>query len=502
MKKIALPISINQFAADTNLLNTPLWTRQAEILEEFWSGDYSTGVWALGRRSGKTLMAAVSACYAACMLDECYKAFLRPGERFFIVSVANTIDQARIALQGVKDLINNSPVLKRLIVRETADTLELRNGAVFKALPASSRGGRGMACPFIIFDELAHAIDTESGNAAGGSLYQSLSPATAQFGEFGKVLMLSSPWLQSGIFWDLFKQGNTGDFAHIQVRQEPSWEMNPTLSPEFLAQEKARDPILFDVEYGANFSQSLSALVSGDLVEAATNHQRSFLPPQDKYKGRYYLSLDPAKGNRDRYTACIVHYEENRLIVDKWHEFKPTFGEGKKRQVNVAEVEAWILEQHLLYRFSEVVLDQFNSAATIQRLSGRLNIRELTWTAPSKTDAFSRLRELFNAGNIELYPHKANQQLKNLSVIYRSSGQWSVSGGSGVAVDDYPSALAGCVLIAKSAGIITQVGYDLAHRDYERELSEEEKIQDYTYRLTHPQEDWRVSTRQDILDSF
>lgn len=374
-----LPVSISQFASDVNLLGTPLWSKQAEILEEFWTGDYSTGVWALGRRSGKTLMAAVAATYAATMLDGFYKAFLRPGERFYIISVANTLDQARIALQGVKDLINNSPILKPLIVRETADSLELSNGAVFKAMPASSRGGRGMACPFIIFDEIGHAIDTEAGNASGGSLYQSLSPATAQFGELGKVLMLSIPWLQSGIFWELFKQGNSGHFPNMQVRQEPSWEMNPTLSSEFLAQEKARDPELFSVEYGANFSQSLSALVSGDLVEGATNHYRSSLPPQDKYKGRYYLSLDPAKGNRDQYTACIVHYEEERLIVDRWHEFKPTFGEGKKRQVNISEVENWILEQHALYRFSEVVLDQFNSAATIQRLSGQLNIRELTW---------------------------------------------------------------------------------------------------------------------------
>jgi hypothetical protein len=91
------------------------------------------------------------------MLAEQYKQFLRPGERFYIVSVANTLDQARIALQGVKDLMNGSTILKQLIVNETADTLELSNGAVFKAMPASSRGGRGMACPFIIFDEIGHA---------------------------------------------------------------------------------------------------------------------------------------------------------------------------------------------------------------------------------------------------------------------------------------------------------------------------------------------------------
>ena len=384
---LALPITISQFSKDPNLLNLQLWEKQSEILEEFWSGSLSVAIWALGRRSGKTLMSAVTAVYAGSMLAEVYKSFLRPGERFYIVSIANTQEQSRIALQGVKDLINGSVILKPLITRETSDTLELSNGCVFRAMPASSRGGRGMACPLVIFDEIAHSLDSES-NAAGGSLYQALAPSVAQFGKLGKILMLSSPWIQSGIFWDMFRQGNSGNFSHMQVRQEPSWVMNPTLTKEFLEQEKARDPELFAVEYGANFSQSLSALVSGDLIESAVNQYRSTLLPQNQYRGRYYLSLDPAKGNRDKYTACIVHYEKQRLVVDKWHEFKPTFGEGKKQQVNISEVEAWILEQHSLYNFAEVVLDQYNSAATIQRLTGRLNIHELTWTSSSKTEAY------------------------------------------------------------------------------------------------------------------
>lgn len=445
-----LPISITQFAKDKNLLNLELWDKQSEILEEFWSGNYSIGVWALGRRSGKTLMSAVVATYAACMLSDAYKSFLRSGEKFYIVSVANTIDQAKIALQGVKDLINSSPILKPLIVRETSDTLELSNGAVFRAMPASSRGGRGLAVPLLIFDEIGHALDTEGGNAAGSSLYQALSPSVAQFGKLGKILLLSSPWIQQGIFWDLFKQANSGNFSHIQVRQEPSWVMNPTLSPEFLEQEKARDPELFVIEYGANFSQSLSSFISSELVDLAINSDRGILPPIPKFRNQYYLALDPAKGNRDNYTACIGHYDNEFLVIDLWHEFQPSWSDGSKKQVNIAEVEDWILEKHKAYGFAQVVLDQYNSASTIQRLKGKVKIEELTWSVISKTKAFSKLRELFNCGKIELYPHpKANNQIKNLTVTYRSSGQWSVSGGTGSAVDDYCSALAGVALASQ-----------------------------------------------------
>jgi hypothetical protein len=63
--------------------------------------------------------------------------------------------------------------------------------------------------------------------------------------------------------------------------------------------------------------------------------------------------------------------------------------------------------------------------------------------------AFSKMKELFNAGLIELYPHqKAISQLKNLSVIYRASGQWAVTGGKEVGVDDYAFALAAAILEA------------------------------------------------------
>lgn len=153
---------------------------------------------------------------------------------------------------------------------------------------------------------------------------------------------------------------------------------------------------------------------------------------------------------RDDYTACIVHLDGDRLVVDLFHQFTPSWGDGKKTQVVIALVEDWILEHHQNYGFAQVVLDQYNSGSTIQRLSGKVRIKELTWTAPSKIGAYLKLRELVNGYNLELYQHpKALVQLKNLTVRYRANGSWDVSGGTGAAVDDYPSALAGAVLTAR-----------------------------------------------------
>lgn len=443
-------VSIVQFCEDPNLLNIKLWDKQKEILTQFWSGDYRLGVWALGRRSGKTLLSAVSAVYAACVMADQYQQKLRKGENFYIISVANALDQAKLALNNVRDLIESSPILKGLITRSTSDQMELSNGAIFRALPSSSRTGRGMACAFLIMDEAAHFLDTD-GNSAGDQLYQALSPSVAQFGELGKILLLSSPWIQNGIFWDLYKQADSGQYTYMQCLNYPTWEINPTISKEWLEQERARDPELFKVEFGAAFTGNVAGFLDSELIDLAINHdRRGILPPIPKFKNRYYLSLDPARGNRDDYTAVIAHYDDtNCLVIDLFYQFCATWSDGKKLQINVASVEDWILEHHRLYGFAEVCLDQYNSASTIQRLSSRLKIRELTWSAPNKTEAYSKLRQLFTSGKIQFYTHpKALQQIKNLTVKYRANGTWDVSGGTGAAVDDYPAALAGVVLIS------------------------------------------------------
>lgn len=441
-------VSIVRFCEDPNLLNLQLWPKQREILTDFWEGDYRLGIWSLGRRSGKTLISAVSGVYAGCVMADEYKKQLRRGEPFYIISVANALDQARLALHNIRDLIESSPILKALVIRSTSDTLELSNGAIFRALPSSSRTGRGMACPMMIMDEAAHFLDTD-GNAAGDQLYQALAPSVAQFNNLGRILLLSSPWIQQGIFWDLYKQANSGQYRYMQCVNLPTWEVNPTISKEFLEQERSRDPELFAVEYGANFNQSLAAFIDMGLVDAAVTRAHDSLVSIDKFKGKYILSLDPAKGGRDSYVACICHYDGDCLVVDQFHEFKPSYYDGSKIQVSIAEVEYWVEEHHRRYRFRKVVLDQYNSQSTIQKLSSKMPIEELTWTVKTKMQAYTRLRELFTGGNISLYSHeKAIAQLKGLTVTYRAGGNWSVSGGTGAGVDDFAAALAGAVLVA------------------------------------------------------
>ena len=442
-------ISCSDFAK--HALGVELWAKQKEILDGLFSKNINHAIWALGRRSGKTFMAAVAACYMCFVLDEYFTKRVRKGEKFYIIAVANDLGQSKIALDNIRQLILNSP-FQQEITRETSLEIEISNGCVFQAIPASARASRGKAVVAVLMDELSFALEGDA-NRGAEAMYTALAPSIAQFGKHGKIIELSSPWLTSGLFYSHFKQAQSGEFPGMEARQIPTWEINPALKwgCDFLENARKKDEESFWVEFGAQFRASNAVLINPEIVDVAINKNRNILPPSIEYKGTYVLSLDPARGGvgRDEYVATIVHYEGDRLVLDKVHSFEADFEIGGKKEVSIAKVEEWIKEHHRIYDFASIVLDQYNSSAIIQALSKDYPISELTWSVSTKMKAFSKVKELFNAGLIEIYNHKKLVwQLKNLSVIYRNSGQWNVTGGKETGVDDYCFALAAAVLEA------------------------------------------------------
>jgi hypothetical protein len=434
-----------------HVLGLSLWAKQKEILNDLFENKINHAVWCLGRRSSKSTMAAIAAIYTAFCQEDYFRKKVRKGEKYYVITVANDLKQAKIALDFIRQMLTNSP-LEQEITRETALDIELTNGCVFQAIPASARASRGKAVAMAIFDECAFGLDGDA-NRGTKALFDAISPSVAQFAPHSKILELSSPWLADGLFFDHFNQAESGEFKGMSCRKIATWDINPGLpwGCDFLENARKKDEEAFRVEFGAEFRRNNSSLVAAEIIDAAVNKDRTTSIPQRELMGSYVLALDPARGGkgRDAYVACIVHYEGERLIVDKFHEFLADFEIAGKKEVNIAQVEYWIAEQHRMYDFESISLDQYNSASTIQSLSKSFPICELTWSVSTKMRAFGKLKELLNSGLIELPYHKeAIKQLKNLGVIYRQSGQWSVTGGKESSIDDYCFALAAAILQA------------------------------------------------------
>ncbi len=84
----------------------------------------------IGRRGGKTRLAALIAVYEATRDHG-----LPRGERAFILIIAPVLDQAQIAFDYVSKYMNGSPELLKLVVKERQSEIELRNGITIACRP-------------------------------------------------------------------------------------------------------------------------------------------------------------------------------------------------------------------------------------------------------------------------------------------------------------------------------------------------------------------------------
>jgi hypothetical protein len=94
----------------------------------------------VGRRGGKSFIVAFIAMWLA---TKDYRPFLAPGERATIALIAADRQQARVLFRYVRGLLDAVPVLRGLVVRETASAIELSTGVVIEVHTCSFRSTRG-----------------------------------------------------------------------------------------------------------------------------------------------------------------------------------------------------------------------------------------------------------------------------------------------------------------------------------------------------------------------
>ena len=96
-------------------------------------------------------------------------------------------------LGACRSLVRASPALSHELIEDSEFSPLPRERALL-ALPCSSRSIRGYAASFIAFDEMAFFVDEEQGGPrVAQRLWSSLTPSIAQFGQYGKVVAISTP---------------------------------------------------------------------------------------------------------------------------------------------------------------------------------------------------------------------------------------------------------------------------------------------------------------------
>jgi hypothetical protein len=263
---------------------------------------------AVGRRGGKSQIAALVAVYEAAFRD--YTDRLAPGEVATVMVLACDRKQARTVMRYVAGLLHSKPMLERMIYREQGESIELTNRTVIEVSTASFRAVRGYTLAAVIADEIAFWRSDESANP-DREIINALRPAMATLD--GRLIALSSPYAKRGALWDTYRK-HYGKPGSILVAQADTLTMNPSLPKRVVDEAMERDPEAASAEYMAQFRSDLETYLLREVVDAAVRTSPLELPFNRAH--RYHTFVDPAGGGADEYCLAIGHKEGDDTVVD------------------------------------------------------------------------------------------------------------------------------------------------------------------------------------------
>lgn len=432
-----------------------------------------------------SLMTSIIALYEAYQLIEMknphQKYNLLDGDPITILNVAVSELQAKEAIfEKIKALVLRSPYFEKKVNKNAIRTQSIRfftqsdeeaNEELEKrGIPAKYEGsiqilsgtssansqvGKTLAC--VILDEMASMIQSDNSKMSDKDLYDKLKPSIATFAPYGKIICISNPLTQSGQFWKLYNRSFYDD--SILMFQLPTHICNPSIDSEWLESEKQKDPETWKMQYGAEFSGgAMEPLIPQEMIDKAFERGAGLAK---KYYGapvtKYFAHADPAL-NSDMYAFAICHAEflntgQKKIVFDHINVWVPDSG----NPVNIDAVDSYIIEMCKRFNIVSLTYDQWNSAASIQKMyRNGIPVRQTSFSRSFKAKIYTTLLHLFINNLIDIYDigecsHEAKTQLKNLQKKFNQQS-FRIEAAKGFH-DDIPDCLAGAAYQALESNV-------------------------------------------------
>ena len=392
----------------------------------------------LGRRASKSILASIIANYETYRLvkmDDPQEYFGFPsGQEIAVTTVATTDEQATTLFDMIKARGVNCSFLKDRIANKTQTYFNLRtdNDVRKNSSPSikllcggsSSASLRGKNNLIVIFDEAA--FFAQGVKNSGEDIYNSLTPSIASFTRDGigqgKIILLSSPYAKSGLFYNKFQQSFTDDENMLMFKMYTAM-VNPTVDSAFLRSEYRKNKDSFLCEFGAQFSDTITSWIGqSSLRQCIINPNITENKKQGQRGISYFMGIDYG-GKTDGTSVTIVHKQQQQIILD----YSEVFFSGSSdvwdvsnsiykdcsRQFSGYEIIPinGIADKikHLCDKFYVVDgwFDQFNGYGLLQALKQRgLNqFRLQPMSNGLNTQIFQLSKMLINSGYIKLFNH-------------------------------------------------------------------------------------------------
>ena len=384
----------------------------------------------VGRRGGKSRIAALVAVFLACFRD--YRAILAPGEKGTVMVIAADRKQARHVFGYIAGLLDGVSMLAQMVESRTKEAINLTNRVTIEVHTANFRAVRGYTVVAAICDEIAFWRSEDSANP-DTEILNGLRPGMATVPN-ALLLCISSPYARRGALWEAYRQHYGQDQDPVLVWQADTRSMNPSVDEQVITEAYARDESVAAAEYGAQFRRDIESFVSAEAVDAVVIPGRYELPAVTGI--RYMAFVDPSGGSQDSMTVAIAHHENGKAVLDALREHKPPFSPEA-----VASEFAEVLKA---YRLSTVTGDRYGGEWPREQFRKRgIEYRPAEKT---KSELYLELLPAINSGKVELLDNtRLLAQLHSLERRTSRIGRDTVDHGPG-GHDDLANAVAGALV--------------------------------------------------------
>lgn len=390
---------IVEFARDT--LGVKLHPGQASNLSEYYESGKQNWLLLAGRRSGKSLLSDVIACYEALIPD--FANMVRTNEERYILLVSVRQDSAQLHIRNITKLLKHRKEIGGMIEKVAEDRIILNNGVVILSLPASARAARGYTASALVLDEAAFFVDT-LGNSSAEAIYTALEPTTATFGENARIVITTSVGAKTGLVYDLYDRSTQGELEDYFVTKAPTTEMNPAVSEKTIQNALKRDNEGASAEYLCEFRERTEAFFNSEALDRCID--RSKQNAEKQKEASYLMAVDPAL-MKDRYGFGIAHLRDGIVIIDYVKALHPPVDANSAEDLLASLVER--------YKPAGVLCD---NASTVQRLKSKIPAMTYKpFTRPMKLKIYGSLKEAINLQTV-LLPNDSEliEELKALQI--------------------------------------------------------------------------------------
>jgi hypothetical protein len=350
----------------------------------------------VGRQSGKSTIAGAMIAVDALRAQ--------PGTYCAIVAQDSRGAQRAVHAYAAAPF-DTLPAFSSLVTGRAADTVTLRRNIRIATYPCRPSALRGIRAKLVVLDEAAFFVSTE-GRAVDREMATATRPATLTTN--GRLVILSSPYGQSGIVFDLFRKHYGQDDSPVLVWRASSPAMNPTLDAAALARLKDEDPDAFDSEINALFRAGLAQLFDPEAVDACVDRDvRERAPVRGV---RFLAACDISGGRRDRACVAVAHLHGERAVLDAVRVWHPPFDPESV----IGEASSFLT----MYGIGEVVGDAYAAEFTV----GAFARHGIAYRAADRdrSAVYLGLLPLVNSGRVVVLDHAL--LLRELKTLERRRG--------------------------------------------------------------------------------